>query len=348
MKLRSDNIVLRYVVAILGGLLISVLLMLWQGVTPDQFPLILQQAIFSPAGALGVIRWSTPLILVGLSFAIASRSGMFNIGIQGQAIVGALVAAVVGIHAPLPPVLAPIAAILAGALAGALWAYPAEVLRRRLEIDEVITTLLMNYIAILGAQWVVNTWLYGTVGGVVGSVVATDRIRPEAQITRLSVLSDANVGIIIAVMTATAFAVLLARWPSGYALRAIGANPKYAEYAGVPVPSVRRNAFLLAGAMAGIMGAIEVTGIQHRFVSGFEGQLGIEAIMVSIIGANHPLGVLLSGPFFAVLKNVGLVSSQLTTVSSYLITLVTAVFMLMFVADPVRTLLAHRRKKAKR
>lgn len=348
MKLRSDNIVLRYVVAILGGLLISVLLMVWQGVTPDQFSMILQQAIFSPAGALGVIRWSTPLILVGLSFAIASRSGMFNIGIQGQAIVGALVAAVVGIHAPLPPVLAPVAAILAGAVAGALWAYPAEVLRRRLDIDEVITTLLMNYIAILGAQWVVNTWLYGTVGGVVGSVVATDRIRPEAEIARLSVLSDANVGIIVAVMTATAFAVLLARWRSGYALRAIGANPRFAEYAGVPVPSVRRNAFLLAGAMAGIMGAIEVTGIQHRFVSGFEGQLGIEAIMVSIIGANHPIGVLVSGVFFAMLKNVGLVSAQLTTVSSYLITLVTAVFMLMFVADPVRTLLARRRKKAKR
>lgn len=344
MKLRTDNVVLRYVVAILGGLVLSALLMVWQGVTAEQFGKILEQAIFSPSGALGVIRWSTPLILVGLSFALASRSGMFNIGIQGQAIVGALTAAVVGIHAPLPIVLAPVAAIAAGALAGALWAYPAEVLRRRLDIDEVITTLLMNYIAILGAQWIVNTWLYGTVGGVVGSVVATDRIRPEAQISRLSVLSDANVGIVIAVMTATAFAVLLSRWRSGYALRAIGANPKFAQYAGVPVPSVRRNAFVLAGAIAGIMGAIEVTGIQHRFVSGFEGQLGIEAIMVSIIGANHPLGVLLAGPFFAILKNVGLVSSQLTTVSSYLITLVTAVFMLMFVADPVRTLLARRRK----
>jgi len=344
MKLRTDHVVLRYAVAILGGLVLAAVRMLWQGVSGDQFGEILRQAIFSTSGALGVIRWSTPLILVGLSFALANRSGMDNIGLQGQAIVGALTAAVVGIHAPLPPVVAPIAAIVAGALAGALWAYPAEVLRRRLEIDEVITTLLMNYIAILGAQWVVNTWLYGTVGGVVGSVVATDRIRPEAEIARLSVLSDANVGIIVAVTTATAFAVLLARWRSGYALRAIGANPKYAAYAGVPVPNVRRNSFLLAGAIAGIMGAIEVTGIQHRFVSGFEGQLGIEAIMVSIIGANHPLGVLLSGPFFAILKNVGLVSSQLTSVSSFLITLVTSVFMLMFVADPVRTLLARRRK----
>lgn len=333
----------RYCAAVAGGIGLSVLLMAWQGVTGEQLGAILRQSLFTETGLLNLLRWSTPLILVGLSFAIASRGGLFNIGIQGQAIVGALSAAVVGIYLPLPPVIAPVAAMVVGALAGAAWAYPAEYLKRRFNIDEVITTLLLNYIAILGAQWIVNTWLYGTVGGVVGSVVATDRIRPEAELTRLSPLSDANIGIVFAVLIAVAFAVSLSRGRSGFSLRAIGSSPRFAEFAGVPVAKVQRNAFLLAGALAGLMGSLEVTGIQHRFVSGFEGQLGIEAIMVSIVGANHPLGVLIAGPFFAALKNLGLVSSQLTDVSSYLITLVTSAFMLCFVADPLRKLLTLRK-----
>lgn len=311
----------------------------------SQLSTIVGTATGSPAAWLDILRWTAPLILAGLSFAIAARSGLFNIGIEGQIYAGGFLAVLVGIHSPLPGPVTVCLAIAAGFVGGALIAWPAEFLRRRFGVNEIVSTLMLNYICVLLTEWLTKEYFQGTVGGIVGSVVATESINPDARLPALSMVSDANAGIFIAIIIAIVLAVLMSRGRSGYSLRAISASSKFAQFAGVDVDSTRRTAFLVSGGLAGLVGAIEVLGVQQRFVVGFAGQLGIEAILIAVVGAYLPLGVLVAALLFGVIRNVGLTMSQITDVSSYLITLVTAVFMIIFLADPVKKLLSSLRRR---
>lgn len=329
---------MRYGAAVLMGMLVSLALLAWQGVSTERAVDVLSISTLSEAGVLNTLRWAGPEIMVGLAFAIGARAGLFNVGIEGQMYAGGLAATLVGIYLPGPTLLVLPACLVAGVLGGAVAVWPAEILKRRLGVDEVVTTFMLNFVIVLVAQWVVKSWFQGGAAGTITSTIASREIRPEAELARLSVLSDANVGLFITLALVAVLAVVVGRSEFGFGMRAISAGSLFARYAGVSVPQVRRRAFLLSGSIGGLAGAIEVLGVQHRYIVGFAGTMGIDALMIAILGLYSVVGVLIAGLFFGALKNYGLALSQLTDASSYMVMLVTAVFVLLFVTDPVRRL----------
>lgn len=320
----------RYAIALLLSILATLLIAHFQGVGSGDLVAVVNQGIFTSSGLLDDLRASTPEILGGVAFALGARAGLFNIGLEGQIYWGGLAAAIVGICLPAPPIVVIPVAIAAGCLAGSLWALPAAVLKQRLGINELLTTLMGNYIAVLLISLIVKTWFLGD-----GYVVSSLPIRPEAQIRALSPLSDANYAFLFALAVPALFAIMLARTRFGFSLRAMSSSPAFARYAGADVERDRMLAFLLSGAGAGLIGAIEVLGVQHRYITGFAGNTALDGLVVAILGGNAPLGVFLVGIFFGVLRNIGFVLAQFTDMSSYVITLIFAIFVLTYISDPL-------------
>ena len=321
----------RYGFAILLSLVVCGAVAAWLGVSAQDLRDVLGQSLVSPSGLLDDLRTTTPDILTGVAFAIGARAGIFNLGLEGQFYWGGLAAALVGIYLPLPSYVSIPIALAAGAVAGAAWAWPAALLKRRLGINELVTTLMGNYIAVLITSLIVKTWFLGD-----GYVVSSLPIRPSAAIPALSPISDANLSVVLAIALPIGCSFVLARTGFGFALRAISSSLSFARYAGVPVERDQDRAFLLSGAVAGLVGATEVLGVQHRFVEGFAGDIPLDGLLVSILAGGHPIGIMAIGIFFGVLRNIGFVLAQLTDVSSYLITLIFAVFIMIFISEPLR------------
>lgn len=332
-RLLPDNVARltsRYAVALLLSLAATLLVAHFQDVSGDDLALVAQQGLLTTSGLLDSLRASTTEILGGIAFAIGARAGIFNIGLEGQIYWGGLAAAVVGIYLPGPPLLVIPAAILAGCLAGGLWALPAALLKQRLGINELVTTLMGNYIATLLISLIVKTWFLGD-----GYVVSSLPIREAAEIAALSPISDANYSFVFALIVPLGFALVLARTRFGFSLRAMSSSPAFARYAGVDVGRDQLLAFVLSGGIAGLVGALEVLGVQHRYITGFASSTAFDGLVVAILGGNAPLGVFLIGIFFGVLRNIGFVLAQFTNMSSYVITLIFAIFVLTYISDPL-------------
>jgi simple sugar transport system permease protein len=321
---------LRYGIAVALSIVATLAIAGLHGVPAGDLIAVVQQAVLTPSGLLDDLRAATPQILGGVAFAIGARAGIFNIGLAGQYYWGGFAAAAVGIHLPGPSFLVIPACIAAGCLAGALWALPAALLKRWLGINELVTTLMGNYIAVLLVSLVVKTWFLGP-----GYVVASLPIRPEAEIPPISPgLSDANYSFVLALVVPAIFALILSRTALGFALRSISSSPAFARYAGVDVARTQLTAFLLSGAVAGMVGAGEVLGVLHRYITGFADDIALDGLVVAVLGGSTPLGVLLVGAFLGVLRNIGFVLAQFTDMSSYVITLIFSIFVLTYISDP--------------
>jgi simple sugar transport system permease protein len=321
--------------------LVAGLLVASQGESPGAFfrPIV-NSSFGSPASLLDLLRWSNPLILSGLAFAVAFRAGVFNIGVEGQIGVGALSAAAVGRLVELPAVpLIPLC-LLAGAAAGALWAWPAAWLYRRYGVNEVVTTLMLNYIAMLLCAMLVREFFLADIaGGGKSQTIATPEIREQATFPKFSGASDANASVLVTLLVIAIATVVLLRTRLGFEITAAGDNPRFARFAGISVDAVRSRAFLASGAIGGLIGAIEVQGVLHRYIDGAFTNMGFNGILVSLVGMSNPIGVIGAGLFMGVLQTSSLAISQFTNVSSYMITLISAVFILVFATNPLRQLL---------
>lgn len=239
---------------------------------------------------------TTPLLLAGLSVALAFNGGVWNIGAEGQLYVGALAAVGVGInqlHLP-SPLLLPLA-ILLGFLLGGLWGAIAGLLKVRLQANEVIVTIMMNYVAILGASYLVNgPWA-------MGFVPITKRIEPSAALPLLVPGTRLHAGLLIALLAALLVYVLIFKTRLGYEIRAMGHNLDAAVYAGM---RVNRNAVLalgLGGGLAGLAGVGEVAGVHHVMMETISPGYGYTAIVVALLGKLHPLWMVLSAFLFSAL-----------------------------------------------
>lgn len=246
------------------------------------------------------------LLLTGLSVAMASRAGLFNIGAQGQLVVGALAAAVVGAKVALPAALHLPLALLAAAAAGALWALPAAVLKLRRGVHEVISTIMLNWVAIfLVESWLVVGPLRASVQGST-SHSGTDEILATAALPRLlGSTSRLHVGFPLALLLAVAVWAYLFRTRRGFETRASGLGSEAARAAGISVARRSLEAFLLAGALAGLAGALLVLGTEGNYPGTITAQYGFDGIAISLLGGNHPLGVSLHALFFGVLRAGG-------------------------------------------
>lgn len=244
---------------------------------------------------------ATPLMLTGLGFALCFRAGYFNIGAQGQMIVGALAAIAVGAHISAPKPIAVLIVLLAAAAVGALWSLPAAFLRVTRGVHEVITTIMFNWIATYLAGYLVFNVMNDP-----SSAERTIRVLPDVRLQALVSGADATSALFISIFVALFFYWLLWHSPWGYEMRVAGLNRDALRYAGAnPVWSVNLT-FLLSGIGAGIAGATQIIGRPPTYALYGDlsnlGELGFDGIAVALIGRNHPIGIIFAAIFFGALS----------------------------------------------
>jgi ABC-type uncharacterized transport system permease subunit len=241
------------------------------------------------------------LLLTGLSVAVAFQVGLFNIGAQGQLMWGGLAAAYVGAAVSLPGVLHVPLAVVAAAIAGAAWAWIPTALKLRRGVHEVISTIMLNWVAVaLVENWLVVGPLKGKTGA------GTDEILLSAQLPRIAGESSRlNLGFPLALVLAAAVAAWLYRSTHGLETRATGLGPDAAHAAGLPVARRTWTAMGLAGALAGLAGAVLVLGSEFKYPGRLAAPYGFDGIAMALIGGNHPVGVAASSLFFGALRAGG-------------------------------------------
>lgn len=240
----------------------------------------------------------TLMLLTGLSVALALQVGLFNIGAAGQLVVGACAAAWIG-TLPIPaPFHLPLT-LLGGALTGAVWAFIPVLLKVWRGAHEVITTIMFNYIALYSTHWLVTD----VIKDPATDAPRTASILPSAELAHIGSFTATGWGLFLALFIAILLALLLFRSVWGYELRAAGANPDAAEAAGIPVKRRMMTGFMLAGALAGLAGAIEVCGYHKNFFEGFPADYGFDGIAVSLLAGNHPAWAVGTSWLFSMLRN---------------------------------------------
>lgn len=290
--------------AVLLALLLGALMLLVLGVNPlTAYSSLFEGAFGSTYAITQTLVKATPLLLVGAGICIAFRSGVLNIGGEGQFIVGALAAtAATQMIGGVPAVLLVPIGLLAGFVAGLLWGGVAGVLKARLGVNEILTTIMMNAIA----QQLMNFLLRGPMIDpnelLSGTNLAQSAQLPEASwLTRLVPQTLLHSGVLIALLVAVLAYVLLWRTVLGYRIRAVGLNPAAARFAGINVPVHQALALALSAALAGLAGAVEVMGVSHRMMDGVSGGYGFTGIVAALFGRLHPLGAIPASVLFGAL-----------------------------------------------
>ncbi len=248
----------------------------------------------------GTLVRAVPLILTGLGVAVAFRAGVFNIGAEGQFLAGATVATYVGLawSGALGALTLPVALVL-GATGGALWAAIAAVLRARFGILEVISTLMLNFVAADCVAYFVR----GPLQEPLHIYPQSASLPTAARLSHFGPATRLHWGLVLAVMLGLIAWWVTARTAAGFRLRVVGANPFAAATTGrIRVSRVATRAFLVSGAFAGLAGAIEVTAVTYALYDNLSPGYGFTAIAVAILAGLHPMGVVATGFLFAVLE----------------------------------------------
>jgi len=242
---------------------------------------------------------ATPILFTGLSVALAFRSGLFNIGAEGQLYLGALGATLVALGFPsMPQVLLLPASIGVGFLFGAFWGVIPGYLKARYQTNEIITTIMMNYIAF----WFISYLVHGPLREPNSMYSYTAEVPQSSRLPVLIPGTQLHAGFLIALVLVVATYILLSKTAIGFRMRATGANPEAAHYAGM---SIRKNIVLvmaLSGGLAGLAGVTEILGIQYRLSDFFSSGFGYDGVAVALLGNSNPWGVLLASLFFGLLR----------------------------------------------
>ena len=291
-------------------------------------------------GSFGSIRaitettvWATPYIFAGLAVALAFKGGLFNIGAEGQLALGAVAAAWIGYMLPnllgvsLPWIIHLPLAVIAGMLAGAGW------LKARTGGHEVINTIMMNYIALNLVSFLLNGPMKDP-----NPLNVSARTPPIAESARFPILfAEYRLlwGFFLALLAAVIVWWLLWKTTLGFEIRTAGANPDAARYAGINVGRIIILSMSLSGALAGLAGVIEVTALNYRHELGFSQGYGFDAIAISLLGRNHPLGVVLAALLFAAMRNGATRMQFLTQIPVDVISVIQALILLFVAADAI-------------
>jgi ABC-type uncharacterized transport system permease subunit len=287
---------------------------------------------------------AAPLILTGLSVALAFRAGLFNIGAQGQFIFGAIGASVVGFKTTMPVGIHVIAAIVAAMVFAGIWGGFVGLLKARTGAHEVIVTIMLNYVASYFLLWLLSTTPFLRKG-------RQDPIAPPVkESARLPHLAGpnlrVNLGIIIALAAAAGVWWLLNRSTWGFRFRAVGANAAAAKTAGISVPMVTTMVMAIAGALAGLGGAVQILGSEYALTAGAGGSFGFDAITVALLGRANPIGTVFAALLFGGLRAGGLTMQANTDTPIDLILVIQALVVL-FIAAPALVKAVFRIKQLK-
>ncbi len=299
---------------IVGGIVIS-----FMGYNPfEAYGALIQGALGNSKMFVITIKKSIPLIFSGLAVAIAFKCSVFNIGVEGQFMAGAMSAALVGIYCPLPAVLHIPLTILAGIAGGMICAYIPAVLNRYFNVGVVISTIMFNYIIALLVQYLVMGPFHGD-----SSAQATNAIAETARLPRiLPKPYQLNLGFIILIIVVVFVYLLMNKTTTGFEMKTVGLNPLAGEVQGIKASRNMFLALLISGGIAGIGGSVEVMGSLNKMVLGFSTGYGFSGIPIALMAQSNPIAILFSGFFFGMMSSGSLLMQSKVGVSPDIIDLI--------------------------
>ncbi|HHY88213.1 MAG TPA: ABC transporter permease [Chloroflexi bacterium] len=311
---------------ILVALIIGAIVMLGQGYNP----IATYGALFKYSwGGLyplaTMLKNSVPLVLTGLSASVAFASGPVNLGQPGQFLIGALFATVGGLYLDLPPVLMVPALLLLSMLGGALWSGVAALLRRLFNMDEFITTLMLNMIADFFTYWAISYPLFDR--------TAFSPMTPAINRAGwMPVIGQFNTSVLVMVIAFVVILFVFNRWTAGYEWRLTGQNSIFARIGGIDINKNYVTVMLVTGALAGLAGGLVLMAGPHRFLKGLGANYAWDGVMIAVVANNGLIATLLYGLFFSTLQTGALGMELITAVPSEFIQVLQAVTVLVIVA----------------
>lgn len=296
--------------AVLFGLLVGVILILFTKNNPiEGFWYLIQGGFkgievgnFKRVG--NVLLQASPLMLAGLAVAFSFRTGIFNIGVSGQMLIGGLMAVYVGSQFDMPRIIHLPVVLIVGTLAGALWAFIPAILKAKYKVNEVVTTIMMNYVALEAVKYFVKQFMPGHFETESARVVATATMRADWMYTIFD-KSNVNLGLFLALLVGVAYSFVLNKTTFGYELKAVGYNKDASEYAGIKVDRRILHALMISGAIAGLAGVAYYLGNTDHIKLGQLPTLGFDGIAVALLGLNSAIGILFASLLFGFLKSGG-------------------------------------------
>ncbi len=265
--------------------------------------------------------------------AVTFTVGIFNLGVDGQLILSSIAATAVGLY--LGPFLSPMITILlafiTGVVVAILWALIPGFLLIKWGTDEVVTTLMLNFIADLFTDYLILGPMKGT--GVTGQTSASNTLYKSIWLPKVLSPSSANIGVFIAIFMAILLAFVIYRTKMGYEFKIVGGNPIFAKYGGIRSKKVVLQAFAISGMLAGLVGVIEIYGVHHRFPMDYNPGLGFDGVVVALLAQNNPIGILFSGLLFGALRNGAMNMERITEVPRAMVDIIQAVIILAVTAQ---------------
>ncbi|WP_449278194.1 ABC transporter permease [Leucobacter sp. GX24907] len=318
-------------VPVVIALVIGALALLLGGENPMRiYGMLVQEAFGDSARLNATLTASTPLLFTGLAAAVAFRAGVFNVGVEGSFAFAGLAAAVVGAQVGgLPPVLAIIACLTAGMLAGMLVALVPALLRAWLGVDEVVSTLMFNFIVTGLTAWLVQSFFLAP--GQANS--ATAYVAESAELPLLASPGQLSIGFIIAIALIAIYAVWTRRSQLGFEFDAVGRAPRFSVAQGMRVRTVLVSAMLAAGAIGGIGGAVHALGVVHRFSVGFSANFGFTGIAIALLARFNPVGIVVGSVAFGALAAAGATVQLFVNIPIQLIDILQGTVMMLAVAQ---------------
>lgn len=316
------------------------------GYSPDSVLVGLNRALTKDIA--GSIRWAAPLMLAGIAVCIPFKAAVFNLGVDGQIYMGAVAASAVMLA--LPEGIGKwglLIAFLAAMTASAMFALIAAAMKVYFNTNIIVSTLLLNFVARLFTEYIAADVLRDADAAI---QMNASKIFPESMwLPKLTYFepSSANVGIYIAFFTALIVAFIFYKTTIGYEIKLVGTNPDFSKYGGMHSNRVVLKTMALSGAVAGLIGVVEVSAVQHRLLAGFNPSFGFDGIVVSLLANNNPFGVILSSLFFGVLKNGGNNMERLTEVPQVVTQITMAIIIITVSSNIVIKKIKLRRRMKK-
>lgn len=332
-------------------LLLSGILLVACGYNPVQvFGLIAKGAFGSKSAVVQTLIQTTPLIFSGLAYIIASRAGMFNLGMEGQIYMGGITSAIIGgIDLGLPAFIHISVTLLAGCIAGGLYGALAGFMKVKFGANEVISTLMLNFVAINFTGYLVNYPLKAE-----GPVAQTENVVSSALLPKLFSRYPLTIAILIALAVVILMKIFIERTTIGYEIRVVGNNKAAAETAGISIKKIFVLGMFLSGMIAGLGGACHITGVDRRFVDGFSNGYGFDGIAVAALSVNNPAMVLPAALIFGVLRagalrlnmTMNLPTDFVSVIQGLVIILVAAPMLIHSMKDRIRKVIGKRKEMA--
>ena len=341
---------LRLLIALIVALIVSSLFIIFMGENPlIAYRQLFKGAFVGKANIIRSLRWSTPYIITGVAAAVAFRAGGFNIGIEGCVYIGGLSAALVGVYVTgLPGPLHVALAVVVAMIMGGFWLVLPAFLRAFYNVNEVITTWMFSYISVLLCQYLV-TYHFQDPFEISQSAqqVRTSYIASSARLSQLIPPFQLNTAIFIALGITILYYLFSQRTTLGYELEMTGLSPDFAKYGGINIAKIRFYAIIISGAIGAVAGATEIMGVHFRYIHGFSTAIGVNGILVALMGRLNPITVPLAAIFFGSLQNGARVMERTSNVSLDTINIMVSIIVMSITAEGLYELIRVKRKARK-